>query len=179
MKLHHQQSGARLPICLGSTNAKTIFDIPEESGIVCNAEYQDMRIMGTHVHYGHLFKGGGINMSQERRQDYDTVINDVAILMGCMDAKDEPWVYMQKYDWCTRSFETIALKAGEEYSGEYKLVTLDSRYVSITIQQYFQAIEYSLKIITSCFFCNRKNLQTLSNKMAIVAYQLIILNLGQ
>eukprot|EP00956_Cyclotella_meneghiniana_P040452 scaffold195788_cov74-Cyclotella_meneghiniana.AAC.1 len=81
-------------------------------------------------------------MSQERRQDYDTVINDVAILMGCMDTKDEPWVYMQKYDWCTRSFETIALKAGEEYSGE-------------------------------------KNLQTLSNKMAIVAYQLIILNLDQ
>ena len=137
MKLHHQQSGARLPICLGSTNAKTIFDIPEESGIVCNAEYQDMRIMGTHVHYGHLFKGGGINMSQERRQDYDTVINDVAILAGCKDPNDERWVYMEKYDGHTRSFENVALKAGEEYDGEYKLVNFDSRYVSFTIDTVF------------------------------------------
>ena len=53
--------------------------------------------------------------------------------MGCMDPNDKPWVYMEKYDWYTRSFETTALKAGEEYDGEYKLVTLDSRYVSITI----------------------------------------------
>ena len=133
MKLHHQQTDNRLPICLGSTNATTIFDLPEDSGIVCSTDYENMRIAGRHVHYGHLCKGGGINMSQERRQDYDTVINDVAILMGCMDANDERWVYMEKYDGQTRSFENVALKAGEEYDGEYKLVTLDSRYVSITI----------------------------------------------
>eukprot|EP00956_Cyclotella_meneghiniana_P023671 scaffold46528_cov72-Cyclotella_meneghiniana.AAC.1 len=119
MKLHHQQSGARLPICLGSSNATTIFDLPEDSGIVCSTDYDDMRILGFKVRYGRLCKGGGINMSQERRQDYDTVINDVAILTGCKDANDKRWVYMEKYDWYTCSFENAALKAGEEYDGEY------------------------------------------------------------
>ena len=52
-----------------------------------------------------------INMSQERRQDYNTVINDVAILMGCMDPNDERWVYIEEYDGYTRSFETIALSS--------------------------------------------------------------------
>ena len=84
---------------------------------------------------------------------------------------------MEKYDGHTRSFENVALKAGEEYDGEYKLVTLDSKYVSITIACCFHVLNITLIIITSCFFCNRKNLKTLSNKTAIVIYQLIILNL--
>eukprot|EP00956_Cyclotella_meneghiniana_P027465 scaffold61585_cov47-Cyclotella_meneghiniana.AAC.1 len=73
-------------------------------------------------------------MSQERRQDYDTVINDVAILTGCKDANDERWVYMEKYDGHTRSFENVALKAGEEYSGEKNLQTL-SNNTAIVIYQ--------------------------------------------
>ena len=91
-------------------------------------------------------------MSQERRQDYHTVINDVAILIGCKDANDKCWVYMEKYDGYTCSFENLALKAGEEYDGEYKLVTLDSRYVSFTIEHYFHVSNITLTIIISCFF---------------------------
>ena len=128
-RLHRQQTRSKLNICLSTTKAGQIFNI-QDSKIICDIDNLNSHIIGFLVHYGHLTKGGGLKMSQDRRKDFDSVLNDIAILLGIISDSDQRYEYMRWYDGHTRAAESAALQAGEHYNGKFQLVTYETKYVS-------------------------------------------------
>lgn len=69
MRLQCQQTRSKLNISLSITKARHIFDLQDSSNndnMFYNIINENFHLLGFQVHYGHLSKGGGLKMRQDR-----------------------------------------------------------------------------------------------------------------
>ena len=115
MRLHYQQTRSKLIICLSTTKARYVFDLQDNSiddntsNIVYNIMNENSHILGLQVHYGYLSKCEGLKMRQDRHEDYDSVLNEIAIRLGIIEDTDLRYKYMAWYDPFTRTAKSAAL----------------------------------------------------------------------